>query len=63
MINIAWSASMFTYMMIGLYVKYIPGDIYTNVIISSISEASSCLISGIIANRIGTRHGALATEL
>ena len=55
LLNLAWSASFFSYYMIGLYVKYIPGDIFTNIIIASISEASSCLISGFVANRIGTK--------
>ena len=28
MMNIAWSASSFTYYMVGFYIKYIPGDIF-----------------------------------
>ena len=36
--------------------KYIPGDIYTNVIISSSAEAVSYLISGIIATKYGTKN-------
>lgn len=33
LMNITWAASAFTYYMTGFYVKYIPGDIYTNVIV------------------------------
>lgn len=63
LLNLAWSAAYFTYYMIGLYVKYIPGDIFTNIIITSISEASACLISGFVANRIGTKSTLLLSFL
>ena len=56
MMNVAWSASSFTYYMVGFYIKYIPGDIFQNVIISSVSEALACLISGFIALVIGTKN-------
>lgn len=32
--NLAWSASSFGYYMVGFYLKYVPGDLYTNVIVS-----------------------------
>jgi MFS family permease len=54
--NLAWSSAFFTYYMVGFYVKYIPGDIFTNVILSSLSEASACFLSGCVANLIGTKH-------
>ena len=54
--NIAWSASSFTYYMIGFYVKYIPGDIFQNVIISSVSDSLACLISGFMALVIGSKN-------
>lgn len=53
--NIAWCASAFTTFMIGFYIKYIPGDIYTNVIISSLSESTACLVSGVFGVLIGTK--------
>ena len=56
MMNIAWSASSFTYYMVGFYIKYIPGDIYKNVIISCLSESFACLISGFIAVIFGTKN-------
>jgi hypothetical protein len=42
--------------MIGFYIKYIPGDMFTNVIMSSAAEASACFISGFIAMLIGTKN-------
>lgn len=53
--NIVWSAASFTYYMVGFYIKYIPGDIYTNVIVAGIAEATITMASGFIANRIGTK--------
>lgn len=54
--NITWAACAFSYYMVGFYVKYIPGDIYTNVIIAQISDVSSSFIGGYIANRIGSKQ-------
>ncbi len=56
MMTIAWSASSFTYYMVGFYIKYIPGDIFENVIIASLSESLACLISGFIALVLGTKN-------
>eukprot|EP00347_Sterkiella_histriomuscorum_P021166 403334998 len=56
MMNIAWSASSFTYYMVGFYIKYIPGDIFQNVMISSLSESIACLISGFLALLLGTKN-------
>ena len=53
--NLAWSTGSFTYYMIGFYLKYVPGDLYTNVIVSSLSELISSFVSGIVANYIGTK--------
>ena len=54
--NIAWCASAFTTFMIGFYIKYIPGDIYTNVLISSLSESTACLLSGFVGIFLGTKN-------
>lgn len=53
--NIAWSAAFFSYYMLGFYVKYIPGDVFTNVVLSSVAEGSACCLAGLIANMIGTK--------
>ena len=39
--------------MLSFYVKYIPGDIYMNVIFSSTAEGIFCFITGYIANYFG----------
>ena len=51
--NIAWSAASFCYYMIGFYLKYIPGDVFTNIMVASLSEFFSCIISGMMAHKIG----------
>jgi len=38
----AWCASSYAYYMIGFFLKYIPGDIYQNYIVSAIAEAIAC---------------------
>jgi hypothetical protein len=53
--NLTWSAASFTYYMVGFYIKYIPGDIYINVILSGIAEAIMTFSSGIFANQLGTK--------
>jgi len=53
--NLSWAAAYFSYYTIGFYVKYIPGDVFENVTISCLSEAASCLISGVIASFIGSK--------
>ena len=46
---LAWSTTAFSYYMIGFYVKYIPGDVFTNVMVSSISELVFTYLSGVAA--------------
>jgi hypothetical protein len=53
--NVAWSSAFFTYYMVGFYVKYIPGDVFQNVIFSSISEALACFATGFVADYFGTK--------
>eukprot|EP00347_Sterkiella_histriomuscorum_P008079 403346452 len=50
---LAWCASSYAYYMIGFYLKYIPGDIYLNFIVSAITEAIGCQVSGPLANFFG----------
>lgn len=52
---LSWSASSFCFYIIGFYIKYIPGNMFVNVIIMSIADALSSISAGIIASRIGTR--------
>lgn len=50
-----WVASAFSYYLINFQLKYIEGDIYTNTIVSSVSEVTAYLISGALYEKIGTR--------
>ena len=50
--NVAWSAASFCYYMIGFYLNYIPGDDFNNILVASLSEFFSCIISGFMAHRI-----------
>lgn len=47
--NLAWSASSFNYYMIGYYFKYIPGDIYLNVMYAGIAESIVTLFTCLAA--------------
>lgn len=48
-----WTACCFTYFMIGIYVKYLPGSIFINTYASGVSEAIAYVLAGIIYGRFG----------
>ena len=50
-----WISASFDYTLINFQLKYIEGDIYTNTIVSSVSEVCAYIISGAIYEKIGTR--------
>ena len=50
-----WIASTFDYYLINFQLKYIDGDIYTNTIVSSVSEVTAYLVSGAVYDKIGAR--------
>lgn len=54
--SVAWAASSFSYYMVSFYYKYIPGDIFSLVIVASFAEGCAALISGFIATYIGTKN-------
>jgi hypothetical protein len=47
--NVAWSAASFSFYMVNYYLKYLPGDMFSNVIIAGVSEAIINIISGFSA--------------
>ena len=51
-----FSSASFNYYMINFYLKYIPGNIYVNSIIASLSESISTLLSGLIVTLAGPRN-------
>jgi Na+/melibiose symporter-like transporter len=53
--SLSWSAASFTYYMVAYYLKYIPGNIYVNIILSSLAEAIIILSSGFIAKALGSK--------
>ena len=51
------SAASFDFYLINFYLKYIPGNIFINTIVSSASSSASCYIAGIIIIKMGSRNG------
>ena len=51
---LSWSASSFCFYIIGFYIKYIPGDIFVNMITTCIADVISSIVAGVIAQYIGT---------
>ena len=56
-----WIVSAFDFFLINFQLKYIKGDIYVNTIVSSVSEVSAYLISGILYQHLGTRLSFVAS--
>ena len=54
-IVLAWSASSSCFYIIGFYVKYIPGDAFMNIIVTSIADAISSIAAGSISQAIGAK--------
>lgn len=52
---LSWSASSFCFYILGFYIKYIPGSMFINVIITCIADALSSICAGLIAMRYGTQ--------
>ena len=50
-----WSTCSFAYYMIGLYVKYIPGNIYVNSIASGSSDLVANLVAGLVYEKLGIK--------
>ena len=51
---LSWSASSFCFYILGFYIKYIPGSMFINVIITCFADALSSICAGLIAMRYGT---------
>lgn len=54
-ISLSWCASTVCFYIIGFYIKYIPGNVYNNMIITSIADAVSSISAGIVAEKIGAQ--------
>ena len=50
-----WASCSFTYYMIAIYVKYIPGSIYLNMFGSGIAEVLANVVAGIMFTKFGIK--------
>ena len=53
--NFCWASVSFAYYLIGYYMKYLPGDIFTNVIYGGLSELVSSLLAVYIAEKYSSK--------
>ena len=51
-----WTAASFCFYQLLYELKYIKGDIFINALVSSISEVSAYLISGILCKLLGVKN-------
>ena len=54
-IVLSWCASTVCFYIIGFYIKYIPGDVFKNIIITSIADALSSIGAGLVSQQIGAQ--------
>ena len=50
-----FGAASFNYYLITFYTKYIPGNIFVNMIVASLSEFFSTIITGAIVSKLGPK--------
>ena len=58
-----WIAGMFCYHLISYQLKYIKGDMYVNVVVSTVSELVAVLLSGILFELIGLKKTLVCSYL
>ena len=51
--SILWGATAMNYYLLAYYIKYIPGDVYVNTSVKTISEILSFFVSGYLCNHVG----------
>ena len=54
-IVLSWCASTVCFYIIGFYIKYIPGNVFSNIIITSIADALSSVGAGLVAQNCGAK--------
>lgn len=52
-----FSTTSFDFYLINFYMKYIPGNIFVNTIVSSASSSISGFVSGLIVLKLGSQNG------
>lgn len=50
-----WASTSFSYYMISLYMKYLPGNIYNNTIVSGVAEFLAYGLGGILYTKLGIK--------
>lgn len=60
MMNIVWIAGSFIFFLLGFLVKYMPGDVYFNSVISGMS-AFAMLSQGFLEKKLGVKQGMIAS--
>jgi len=55
-IAICWTSGSFNSFLISFLLKYFPGDIYVNTLVSTSSDIVASIFSGILYNRIGPKQ-------
>lgn len=56
MMTIVWIVTSFDWYTINFYLKYINGDIYTNTIVSYLTQIPAYIISGILYEKLGVKN-------
>ena len=54
-IVLSWCASTVCFYIIGFYIKYVPGNVFSNIIITSIADALSSVGAGLVAQNCGAK--------
>jgi len=52
---VMWMASLVNFMLINLYLKYVPGGVYLNFSIAGVAEILANLAAGILFAKFGPR--------
>ena len=55
-IVLSWSSSTFCFYITSFYIKYLPGDVYMNVIILCIADALSSIGAGVMSTALGAKR-------
>ncbi len=58
-----WLCASFNFYLIGLNSKYLPGDVFDNVIALNASDVASNLAAGFILGQINLRYGISLTSV
>ena len=52
-----FSSASFDYYLINFFLKYVPGNIFVNIIVAAIANSISCYVAGAIVVKLGSANG------